>query len=67
MCPFHGVSPIGSKWEPSSPSTTPVTSMRFGVTELECAIAPTGSNTTVVNLASVEYAKAVIPISQAML
>ena len=35
--------------------------MRFWSDKLARAIAPAGSNTTIVNLASVEYAKAVLP------
>ena len=47
--PSTACRPIGSKWEPSSPSTTPVTSMRFGATNLHAPLrrpAPTPRSST---------------------
>lgn len=63
--PFHGVEPIGSKWEPSSPSTTPVTSMRFGATNLHAPLrrpAPTPRSST---LPARSTPRPFYPISQA--
>ena len=59
--PFHGVSPyrleMGAKLSVDGARDL----YAFWGNRLAQAIAPAGSNTTIVNLASVEYAKAVLP------
>lgn len=59
--PFHGVSPyrleMGAKLAVDGARDL----YAFWGNRLAQAIAPAGSNTTIVNLASVEYAKAVLP------
>lgn len=59
--PFHGVEPyrleMGAKLAVDGARDL----YTFWGDKLACAIAPIGSNTTVVNLASAEYAKAVLP------
>lgn len=59
--PFHGVQPhrleMGAKLAVENARDL----YAFWGDKLACTIAPTGSNTTVVNLASAEYAKAVLP------
>lgn len=59
--PFHAVEPyrleMGAKLAVDGARDL----YTFWGDKLACAIAPTGSNTTVVNLASAEYAKAVLP------
>lgn len=59
--PFHGVEPyrleMGAKLAVDGTRDL----YAFWNDKLACAIAPAGSSTTVVNLASAEYAKAVLP------
>ena len=59
--PFHGVSPyrleMGAKLSVNGARDL----YAFWGNQLAQAIAPAGSDTTIVNLASVEYAKAVLP------
>lgn len=59
--PFHGVEPY--RLEMGAKLAVDDTRDLYGFwgDKLACAIAPAGSNTTIVNLASVEYAKAVLP------
>ena len=61
MRPFHGVSPYRLEMGAKLAVDNARDLYAFWGDKLACAIAPTGSNTTVVNLASVEYAKAVLP------
>ena len=61
MRPFHGVSPYRLEMGAKLSSDDVRDLYAFWGDKPACAIAPTGSNTTVVNLASVEYAKAVLP------
>ena len=59
--PFHGVEPYRLEMGAKLAVDDARDLYGFWDDKLACAIAPTGSNTTVVNLASVEYAKAVLP------
>ena len=59
--PFHGVEPYRLEMGAKLAVDNARDLYAFWGDKLACAIAPTGSNTTVVNLASVEYAKAVLP------
>ncbi len=59
--PFHGVEPYRLEMGAKLAVDDARDLYGFWDDNLACAIAPTGSNTTVVNLASVEYAKAVLP------
>lgn len=59
--PFHAVEPYRLEMGAKLAVDDARDLYAFWGDKLECAIAPTGSNTTVVNLASVEYAKAVLP------
>ena len=59
--PFHGVEPYRLEMGAKLAVDNARDLYAFWGDKLACAIAPTGSNTTVVNLASAEYAKAVLP------
>ena len=59
--PFHGVEPYRLEMGAKLAIDDARDLYGFWDDKLAYAIAPTGSNTTVVNLASVEYAKAVLP------
>lgn len=59
--PFHGVEPYRLEMGARLAVVDARDLYGFWDDKLACAIAPTGSSTTVVNLASVEYAKAVLP------
>lgn len=59
--PFHGVEPYRLEMGAKLAVDDARDLYAFWGNKLACAIAPTGSNTTIVNLASVEYAKAVLP------
>ena len=59
--PFHGVEPYRLEMGAKLAVDDARDLYAFWGDTLACAIAPTDSNTTVVNLASVEYAKAVLP------
>lgn len=59
--PFHGVEPYRLEMGAKLAVDDARDLYGFWGDKLACAIAPTGSSTTVVNLASVEYAKAVLP------
>lgn len=59
--PFHGVEPYRLEMGAKLAVDDARDLYGFWDDNLACAIAPTGSNTAVVNLASVEYAKAVLP------
>ena len=59
--PFHGVEPYRLEMGAKLAVDDALDLYAFWGDTLACAIAPTDSNTTVVNLASVEYAKAVLP------
>lgn len=59
--PFHGVEPYRLEMGAKLAVDNARDLYAFWGDKLACTIAPTGSNTTVVNLASAEYAKAVLP------
>lgn len=59
--PFHGVEPYRLEMGAKLATDDARDLYAFWGNRLACAIAPTGSNATIVNLASVEYAKAVLP------
>lgn len=59
--PFHAVEPYRLEMGAKLAVDDARDLYAFWGDKLACAIAPTGSNTTVVNLASAEYAKAVLP------
>lgn len=59
--PFHAVEPYRLEMGAKLAIDNARDLYAFWGDKLACAIAPTGSNTTIVNLASVEYAKAVLP------
>lgn len=59
--PFHAVEPYRLEMGTKLAVDDARDLYAFWGDKLACAIAPTGSNTTVVNLASAEYAKAVLP------
>lgn len=59
--PFHGVEPYRLEMGAKLAVDDARDLYAFWSNKLAWAIAPTGSNTTIVNLASVEYAKAVLP------
>lgn len=59
--PFHAVEPYRLEMGAKLAVDNARDLYAFWGDKLACAIAPTGSNTTVVNLASAEYAKAVLP------
>ena len=59
--PFHGVEPYRLEMGAKLAVDDARDLYAFWGDMLACAIAPTGSNATIVNLASVEYAKAVLP------
>ena len=61
MRPFHGVEPYRLEMGAKLAVNNARDLYAFWGDKLACTIAPTGSNTTVVNLASAEYAKAVLP------
>ena len=59
--PFHAVEPYRLEMGAKLAVDNVRDLYAFWGDKLACAIAPTGSNTTIVNLASAEYAKAVLP------
>lgn len=59
--PFHAVEPYRLEMGAKLAVDDACDLYAFWGDKLACAIAPTGSNTTIVNLASAEYAKAVLP------
>ncbi len=59
--PFHAVEPYRLEMDAKLAVDDACDLYAFWSDKLAQAIAPTGSNTTIVNLASVEYAKAVLP------
>ena len=59
--PFHGVEPYRLEMGAKLAVDNARDLYSFWDDKLACTIAPSGSNTTVINLASVEYAKAVLP------
>lgn len=59
--PFHAVEPYRLEMGAKLAVDNARDLYAFWGDKLACAIAPAGSNTTIVNLASAEYAKAVLP------